>query len=189
MGLTFVSQVIALSVQYRVNRSYRGIGWWLLGSTLMALGVNLMPLVMVKSLEIFARIANPLVVLGQIFLYLSIMQFLDKKENRWILSSIFVVFMLTYYYYMFVDNDISSRTVIITAALATISLMTAYKLFFNKDSRISASANFTAAVFLAYGCFMIIRFFSALLLPPIHSYLEHVHTTRLTYPRTSCGTG
>lgn len=172
LSLTFVTQVIALSVQYRVNRTYRGIGWWLMGSSLMALGIIFMPMVTVKSLEIFARIANPLVVLGQIFLYLSIMQFLDKKENRWILSSIFVVFIFSYYYYMYVDNDISSRTVVVTAALATISLMTAYKLFFKKDRRISVSANFTAAVFLAYGCFMIMRFFWALMLPRIHSYLE-----------------
>jgi len=50
--------------------------------------------------------------------------------------------------------------------------MTAHKLFFSKDSRISASANFTAAVFLAYGCFMIIRFFWTLMSPPIHSYYE-----------------
>lgn len=170
MSLTFVTQVIALFVQYRVNRTYRGIGWWLLGSSLMALGVILMPMVTVKSLAIFARIANPLVVLGQIFLYLSIMKFLDTKENRGILSSIFIVFILSYYYYMFVDNDISSRTVVINAALATISFMTAYKLFIKKDRRIFSSANFTAAVFLAYGCFETLRLILALMLPPIHSY-------------------
>jgi diguanylate cyclase (GGDEF)-like protein/PAS domain S-box-containing protein len=143
-----------------------------LGSSLMALGVILMPMVTVKSLTIFARIANPLVVLGQIFLYLSIMKFLDTKENRGILSSIFIVFILSYYYYMFVDNDISSRTVVINTALATISFMTAYKLFLKKDRRIFSSANFTAVVFLAYGCFETLRFILALMLPPMHSYLD-----------------
>jgi len=138
----------------------------------MALGVILMPMVTVKSLTIFARIANPLVVLGQIFLYLSIMKFLDTKENRGILSSIFIVFILSYYYYMFVDNDISSRTVVINTALATISFMTAYKLFLKKDRRIFSSANFTAVVFLAYGCFETLRFILALMLPPMHSYLD-----------------
>lgn len=172
LSLTFVTQVIALSVQYKLNRAYRGMGWWLLGSTLMALGVIFMPMVTVKSLEIFARIANPLMILGQIFLYLSIMQFLDKKESRWILRSIFVVFILSYYYYMYVENDISSRTMVVTSALATISLMTAYKLFIKKDKHISGSVNFTAAVFFAYGCFMIMRFFWALMLPPMHSYFE-----------------
>ena len=143
-----------------------------MGSSLMALGVILMPMVTVKSLTIFARIANPLVVLGQIFLYLSIMKFLDTKENRGILSSIFIVFILSYYYYMFVDNDISSRTVVINTALATISFMTAYKLFLKKDRRIFSSANFTAVVFLAYGCFETLRCILALMLPPMDSYLD-----------------
>ena len=172
LSLTFVTQVIALFVQYRVNKTNRGIGWWLLGSSLMALGIIFMPLVTVKSLLILAMVANPLVVLGQIFLYISLMQFLDKKENRWILSSIFVLFILSYYYFMFVRNDISSRTVVINAVLATISLMTAYKLFFKKDRRISGSANFTATVFLAYGCFITMRFFGALILPPMRSYFD-----------------
>ena len=172
LSVTFVTQSIALLVQYRVNRSYRGIGWWLLGSSLMALGVIFMPMVTVKSLEMLARIANPLVVLGQIFLYIGIIKFLDKKENRWILRSIFVVFILSYYYYMYFNNDISSRTIVINVTLATISLMTAYKLFSKKDKLISGSANFTAAVFLAFGCFSTMRFFWTLLLPPMHSYLE-----------------
>ena len=138
----------------------------------MALGVIFMPMLTVKSLEMLARIANPLMFLGQIFLYIGIMRFLDKKENRWLLSSIFVVYILFYYYYMYFYNDISSRTVVVTAGLSAISLMTAYKLFFEKDIRISASANFTAAIFLAFGCFMTIRFFGALILPPIHEYRD-----------------
>jgi len=119
-----------------------------------------------------ARIANPLLALGQIFLYLSIMQFLDEKENRWILSSIYIVFVFFYYFYMYVDNDISSRTIVINATVAIISSMTAYKLFFNKDRRISSSAHFTAAVFLTYGCFITMRFLAAFLLPPMHSYFD-----------------
>ena len=172
MSLTFVTQVIALFVQYRVNRTYRGIGWWLLGSTLMAMGCIFMLLLPVKSLEMLARIANPLVVLGQIFLYIGIIQFLDKKENRWVPISIYAVFVLFYLYYMYFNNDISGRTVVVSATLAAISLMTAYKLFLIKDRLISGSANFTATVFLAYGCFLTVRTFLTLILPSIHSYID-----------------
>lgn len=172
LSLTLITQVIALSVQYRVDRTYRGIGWWLQGSSLMALGFIFMPLLTVKSLEMLARIANPLVVLGQIFLYIGIIRFLDKKENRWVLITIFTVFILSYYYYMYVNNDISARTVVVTAAIAIISFMTVYKLFLKKDILISSSANFTGAVFLTYGCFITMRTFFALLLPPMNSYME-----------------
>ena len=172
LSLTFVTQIIALSVQYRMNKTYRGIGWWLLGSSLMALGFIFMPLLTVKSLEMLARIANPLLVLGQIYLYIGIIRFLDKKENKRILISIFAVFSLSYYYYMYVNNDISARTVVVTVALATISFMTAYKVFSKRNRLISGAANFTAAVFLAYGCFLIMRTFMTLLLPPMHSYID-----------------
>ncbi|HEY8909111.1 MAG TPA: hypothetical protein VIM51_02365 [Desulfosporosinus sp.] len=39
-----------------------------------------MPMVNVKSLELLARVANPLMVLGQLFLYVSIMQLLNEKK-------------------------------------------------------------------------------------------------------------
>ncbi|MDR3542650.1 MAG: diguanylate cyclase [Desulfosporosinus sp.] len=172
--LTFVTQVIALSVQYRVNRAYRGIGWWFLGSSLMALGFIFMPMLAVKSLEILARIANPLVVLGHIFLYIGIIHFLDMKENKCRLIAFFAFIILCYYYYMYGNNDISGRTVVISAAVAAISLMTAYKLFFKKDRLISGSANFTAIVFLVYGCFFIIKTFLTLILSPILSDVDLV---------------
>lgn len=163
--LIFVSQVIILFVQYRVNRSSRGIKWWVRGSILMALGVVFMPMLTVKSLVIFSMIAYPLIVLGQIFLYIGIMQFLDKKEKRRILGLIFSAFIVFYYYFMFFNNDLSARTVAINVTLAVISITTAYKLFWRKDRQISSSANFTACVFLLYGFYSIIRSLLALLLP------------------------
>ena len=74
LSLTFVTQVIVLFLQYRVDRTYRGIRWWVLGSLLMAFSVIFMSLVTVKSLMIFAIFANPLMALGQIFLYIGIMR-------------------------------------------------------------------------------------------------------------------
>lgn len=170
--LIFVTQVIVLFVQYRVNRVYRGIGWWVLGSALMALGVIFMPLVTVKSLEILARFANPLLALGQIFLYVGVVRFIDKKENRWVLVSIFAIFIFSYYSYIYIYNDISARTVIINATLATIIIMTAYQLFFYKGRFISGAANFTATVFLIYGCLLTVRTIWTLMLPPAQSYSD-----------------
>lgn len=169
-SLTFITQVVVLSVQYRVNRTYRGIGWWVRGSSFIALGVILMPMLYVKPLEMLARFANPLLVLGQIFLYIGIVRFLDKKENRRILISIYAVYIIFYFYFIYVSNSISARTVVVNAALATITIMTAYKLFSKEDRIISGSANFTATVFLTYGFFLIIRTFFALILPPVTSY-------------------
>ncbi|SMB89764.1 PAS domain S-box-containing protein/diguanylate cyclase (GGDEF) domain-containing protein [Desulfonispora thiosulfatigenes DSM 11270] len=172
LSLILGTQVIALFVQYRVNRPYRGIGYWLLGSSLMALGFIFMPMVTVKSLEMFARIANPLLILGHIFLYIGIKQFFNKKVTKWIPISIFVVLNLSYYYYMYINNDISARTFVVTATIAIISFMISYQLFCKKNRLISSSANFTAAVFFVYGCFYTVRTFRVSMLPTIHSYTD-----------------
>jgi len=173
LSLALVTQVIALLVQYKIeNRIFHGVGWWLLGTSLMALGVFLMPLVNVQSLEFLARIAYPLLVLGQIFLYVAIVRFLDKKENRRMLILIYVGFIFFYYYYMYFNNDISSRTAVINGTLAVISFLTAYKLYGGKDKVISNSANFTATIFLIYGGFSTVRFFLAMSMSPVQTYQE-----------------
>jgi PAS domain S-box-containing protein len=170
--LTFLTQVAALFIQYRVNRSHKGVIWWLYGSTLWAVGVILMPMVSIKSLEILARVANPLVILGLVFLYIGIVRFLDKKENRWLLGFIFASFLLLYYYFMFVHNEISSRTAIGTATTSIFAFMCVWQLTRNKDKHIQVSARFNAIVFCSYACFCAFRFFFTLFSPAVQTYEE-----------------
>ena len=170
--LVFVAQVIALFVQYSVNRSYRGIEWWVRGSIAMALGVVLMPALLVKSLEMLAIVANPLVVFGQILIYIGIMQFVGKKEKSRILYFIYAASVAFYFYFIFFDNNLSARTVVINATTAAFSLTTAYVLFVGKERHISNSANFTACVFLIYGILLMTRALYALLLPPMKTYSD-----------------
>jgi diguanylate cyclase (GGDEF)-like protein/PAS domain S-box-containing protein len=180
-GFTFLTQITALYVQYIVNRSYRGVFWWLLGSTFWAVGVIFMPLVAVKQFELLARIANPLVILGQIYIYIGIMRFLQKKENKWVLGIIFSVFLIFYYYFMFVFNEISLRTMAISIASCILSFMSAYQIFFKKDKLISVSANFTAFLFFIYGCFAILRIYNVLANPLIRTYYDQWTILQLTF--------
>ena len=169
--LVYLIQVIALFVQYRVNESYTGVKWWLAGTVFAAIGVIFMPLVAVKSLVVLAMLANPLVLMGQIFILIGTFRFLDKKEPKWLLISIFVLSTIFYYYFMFVHNNISSRTHTFTASMTVLLFMTAYSLFRYKDKVISGSAIFSAVIFLAYGCFTIFRFIWLLWIPTVTSYL------------------
>ena len=180
-SLTFLTQFIALLVQYLNNRTIRGVRWWLLGSSLSAIGVIFTPLVNVKSLLFLAMIANPLIVLGLIFLYVGVMRFLYKQENRWGLALIFIVFIFFYYYFMFASNNISARSLAITAVTALISFMTAHRLFFHKARLPSGSVIFTAIVFLFYGCFTAVRFYFLLVLPAIQSYSDQEFFLYLSY--------
>ncbi len=98
LGMTLFSQFIAIFLQYKMNKDYKELGYWLVGSGIMTLAFILMPLVTVKNLKYIAMIANPLLILGHIFFYLGIKRFLNAKSNKWIQISIFFIFNLLYYY-------------------------------------------------------------------------------------------
>lgn len=170
MSLTVCTQVVALFIQFKLNNAYRGIGYWLLGSSLMALGYVLMPMVTVKHREVIAVIANPLLIAGHIFFYIGIKRFLDRKLNKWLPISFFIVFNLFYYYYLYLQNEISARTVIISVAIAIISFIIAFELFFNNGRFVSGATNFTATVFLLYGGYFIVRTIQIIMVPSMDTY-------------------
>lgn len=177
LGIVDVLQVIVFFLLYLVNKADRGIGWWVLGSALSATGLGLVLLQDVHSFEqISVTSAGTLLVLGQIFLYIGVMRFLDRKENRWIVSSIFALFILLFFYYSYVISDVSARTVIVSAATAAVSLLTADRLFINKPRHIAASANFTAAVLLISGGYFMIRAVLALISSPVNNFFSPVLT-------------
>ena len=154
LGIIDVLQAVALFLQYRINKTYRGIGGWSLGFTSVAMGFILLLFRDFISSDLISIIlANTLFILGAIFIYLGSMRFLDKKENRGIVVSIFIVFFLFYLYFTYVNNNINHRTAVFSAALAMISLLTAHGLFENKTHSIITSVSFLSAVFLAHGCF------------------------------------
>lgn len=179
--LTFLAQSLALLVQFIVNRVDRGVRWWLVGSTFMAIGVMFMPLVAVKSLELLARIANPLVVLGHIFLYIGVLRFLDKKENSWSLLFIYAGFLFFYFYFMLVDNTISGRSIVLIIVIAVLSAMTAFRLFRHNDRTVAVSGRFTAFVFLAYALFLALRFYWVVSSPPMQAYSDQQFFLALSF--------
>jgi diguanylate cyclase (GGDEF)-like protein/PAS domain S-box-containing protein len=171
-SLVFITECIALLIQFFVNRTYRGLSWWLLGISLWAFGDTFMPMVYNNSVIFLTIIANPLIVLGQIFIYIGILKFLKMKVHRRLLIVIFGVFLVSYFYFLFARNDLSGRTFIIAAVITLVSFMTSYKLLFNKDKYTSSSRRFSAIVFLVYGCFSLYRIYLVLSSPPFQSYTD-----------------
>jgi PAS domain S-box-containing protein len=152
LGITHFIQAVVFFVQYKINKTYQGIGWWLLWSVAEVLGFFFMLLRVIPSITSIAILAqNSMLVLGTIFLYIGVMRFLDKKENRFILVSIFTVFFLALIYFDYVNNKIGIRGIILSLTLAFISFMTSQALFINKTRSITASANFLSVVFVVHG--------------------------------------
>lgn len=172
LALNFVlfTQVIAIYIQYKINREYKGIGYWLIATVFMSISFILMPMITVKGLHKIAIIANPFLILGHIFLYIGAKRFHDKKVKKWIPISIFLTFNLFYYYYMYINNSITVRTIVVSLFIAGISFMISYELFFKRDRFTSNTTNFTPIVLLIYGLLHIMRGILIFVLNPVNSY-------------------
>lgn len=172
LGVVDVIQVIVFFCLYLVNRACRGIGWWVLGSALSAAGLGLVLLPDALSTERISVVsAGTLLVLGQIFLYVGVMRFLDKRESRGLAVSVFTVFILSMLYFSYVSDDVAARAVVVSAATAVISLLTADRMFLHKPRAMAASANFTAAVLLVYGSYFLVRTVLTLISPHVDSII------------------
>jgi len=170
--LVFVSQLIAILVQYRINPTFIGVKWWLVGTTFAALGVFFMPMVMVPSLLKYSMVAIPLVILGQIFLYTGIVRFLGRREKKGVLGLIFLLFAVLYYSFVFGINSITYRTLVYSATISVLLFMSAISLFRYKGKEFNGSAIFTASIFLLYGLFSLGRFILVASLPLMNTYFD-----------------
>jgi len=156
--LTNFLQAIVIFMQYLISKTYRGIGWWALGFTSIAIGFALLLLRDFISITLISIIlANTLTLLGLIFIYIGSMRFLNKKENRGILIPLFITFLLSYFYFTYINEDIIIRSFIGAVTIAIISFLNAWNIFINKPRSVTASANFVSAVLIFHGCFFAFR--------------------------------
>lgn len=175
MSIVLMTQVVALLVQYKVgSQSYQGISWWLVGSSLMAMGFAFMPLLNVELLQVLALFANPLVLLGQMLLHIGILRFTNRRENRWVLGVFLFSFLLSYYFFFFIDDDLFARSLIINAALSIMALTTSFSLYTYKDKFTSLASVYTATIFLIHGLFFGFRFLWTLSIPVIQTYTDYL---------------
>jgi PAS domain S-box-containing protein len=172
LGLTAILQVIAIYLQYLLNKTYRGIGWWLLWSASTAAGFICMlmrDVVPAGLVSVSILFTNALLFAGPIFLYIGIMRFLAKKEQRGIIIAVFSVFILSTLYVLYVNKDANARALILYAASAIFILLAAHALFINKARSFNSSANFLSAVLFTYGCYFALRSVAAVTVSPIDS--------------------
>ncbi|MBF0530080.1 MAG: PAS domain S-box protein, partial [Deltaproteobacteria bacterium] len=169
LSITSALQAIAIFFQYLTNKTYRGIGWWLLWSALTAIGFVFMLLrdvVPLAMIPISITLTNILLLAGQIFLYIGIMRFLDKQEPRGIVISIFVVFILSTFYFIFVNKDDNARILVLYTTGGIFSFLAAQALLDHTTRSITASARFLAVVLLTSGCYFVFRALAALTIVP-----------------------
>jgi diguanylate cyclase (GGDEF)-like protein len=175
-SLIFSTQTIAVFVQYRVNKTYSGLGWWLAGAICQAVGFLLMLTLNVRSIWMLSILGNPLVFCGQMFLFVGIRKFLGKKGNEWPALVLLAIFTASYLYFVVLDNSIFGRSLVVGGSAVVTSMLIAFTIFRAEKRHFPGSANFTACVFLAYGCLQTMMTAVTLSLPRLLFYQDFGET-------------
>jgi PAS domain S-box-containing protein len=158
IGITHIIQFIALYIQFKVIRAYKGLGWWLLWSGVEVLGFFVILLREIPSLlPVVIILQNSFIIAGTIFIYIGVLRFFNKKVNLKLIISTSLLFLIGLHFFLFVVNDIQIRSVLINAMLAFIAFITSYSLFRYKLYSVRNSANFNSIVFAIHGLVFSIR--------------------------------
>lgn len=159
LGISHLMQILVFYYQYKVNKLYKGVGWWLLWSGAETIGFAFVLVREIPSLLTVSIIfQNNFIIGGIIFIYIGIMRFFGKKENLKLIISVFSTFEVLFLYFLFINDDVTLRSIFIALTLAVYSFLIAYNLFKNKTNNISSSVNFIGVIFILHGVSFVYRF-------------------------------
>ena len=170
VAVAYVLQTLALALLYSKNKKYAGLLWWVIGNGLTAIGFILfLARDFIQILLVSIILPNALVISGALCIYIGIMRFLDRRENRKLVFSVFAFFIVLYFYFTYANNDINSRTVIVSAALAFYLFLTTRELVGKTPKAIADSSQLIAVILFSEGCFFVFRTLSVLTFAPVEN--------------------
>ncbi|MBK7867485.1 MAG: hypothetical protein IPJ75_11175 [Ignavibacteriales bacterium] len=168
-------QMVALYVQYRINKSYDGVGWWLLWSTFEFFGFGFTLLRDIPGIfQVVATLQNTAIVLGTIFVYVGVARFLNIKENLSVIATILLLFFAGFFYFMFIEDSSDKRGIVINLALTAIAIVTAVTLLTNRISSINDMMKFIAVSLIVHGAVLLYRSYLMIWLPPSDDMFQPV---------------
>ncbi len=167
LSLIFILQALALFLQYLVNRTYPGPGWWMLGAMALAAGFIANA---ARAHPVFGQAAvvanNALFTGGFVLLYIGIMRFLGRRERTALVITYWLTVTLFAAYFTFVQDDQALRRVNHSLSLAVFGCLIGGSLLRYKTRAIQISATFLAGVFLIFGLYFLMRALSVLVVNP-----------------------
>ena len=151
-------QILAFFHQFNLNKTHKGIGWWLLWSFSEFIGIGFLLLRDTPSIfPLVIVIQNSMLVVGSVFVYIGVRRFFNKPVNvKWLIPGVSVYFA-GWLFFLFIVNDIQIRSGIINFTLALFSFFTAYNLFVNRSRNLTTTAYFIGTLFLINGSVFVYR--------------------------------
>ena len=156
LALGNLLQVIALFAQYRLNRTYVGLGWWTAGTAAVALGFAAAFLQDHPTLGSLATVAaTAMFASGMALYYVGLRRFLGRRERHWRLVVFCTSATLVATYFTYLDANVAARLVTLAVAMAALSFLSAHTLIAHRTHSLATSAYSLALVFLAQGVLLI----------------------------------
>lgn len=171
-ALILLVEVFILYIQFRSGNKYIGVRLWMTGSILMAFAVLSMPLVKFPSFIILAILSNPVYIIGLLVIYQGIVYFMGAKTSSKVTYIIFIIFIIPYFFFIFVHNNMWARNLIVNITHLTIFSMCSFSIIKNRKPDYYKSSLFTAGVFIYAATFSFIRILLSLNKPLNIDYFE-----------------
>lgn len=148
LSITNILQVIVLFVQYRMDKTHHGLGWWALGGAAGGIGFAFNYLRESPAFGPLALVANNLLfVSGLVFPYIGTLDFFGQRRRREWLIAFYVFFSLATLYFTYFDNNPAMRRVMTSTSIAGFSFLIAQSFFVYKLRSVKISAYFLTGVF------------------------------------------
>ncbi|MHB1045669.1 MAG: sensor histidine kinase [Thermoanaerobaculia bacterium] len=158
LALAQAVQVVVLSVQYALFRSYRGTGAFLLWSAAVGAGSAAF---LLRDHATFGRAAifaqNGLIVFGSLCLWAGFCRFHGRVEDRRLFAAVLVPFLAAHAFFLWVVPDIDLRAVILCAALVASALLAAAELWRVRGGESRPVALVLVAGLMAHAAFFTFR--------------------------------
>lgn len=157
-ALTQAVQVVVLSVQYALFRSYRGTGAFLIWSGAVGAGSVAF---LLRDHATFGRAAifaqNGLIVFGTLCLWAGFRRFHGRDEDRRVFAAVLVPYLAAHAFFLWVVPDIELRAVALCAALVAAALLSAKDLWRVRTGEGRPVALVLVAGLLAHAAFFVYR--------------------------------
>jgi PAS domain S-box-containing protein len=158
LGITHLIQLIVFIHQYRINRSYKGIGWWVIWSIAELLGFIIILFRNIHDIQVPVIIAyNVMIMAGVVSMYFGIRRFFGKNLNLKIIIPAYSTFFVLMMIFLVIAPDYWYRSASINFFYAFFSLLTAWSLFYLRPKTIRAAANFIGIVCIVHAVVFLYR--------------------------------
>ncbi|MEI6777136.1 MAG: GGDEF domain-containing protein [Chloroflexales bacterium] len=157
-SLMSIVQMVVLFIQYRLTKTYAGLGWWAAGSAALSLGFGVAILWKIPIIGQIAMIASvAMVASGMALLYVGVLRFFGQREPRERLIVFCVLITFIAIYFTVIDDRIEIRRLIVSVVVAAMSLLLARSLFIYRIRSLSVPIYFLIVMSLSNAIFYGIR--------------------------------